>query len=616
MKFATKLTATVIIASAISVPTLGFSVFYLTRNIVEDTITADQVRQTQGILNDIDRSLYNAYQDIQLISNDPLLVSYLSSGTLPLNSGRQKQYLIHLENEIQLTGPWDLLNVINIDGEITYSSHGEYLGKNIKQFPAANSAHYAAISGQRYYSDLVNSKLTTRPGVIFSAAIKDTRTQTVVGTVIAHFSWPIVLQILDGTHSSRQIQLFNRAGVVIATPSAQKGDILKKSLSQNRLVQQLFRGKPVDSGIETLNDNAGSLLSTAAAQAGYLSYRGHHWGLLLGVPTEIAFAPVFQLARNITFIILAILTLMTAIIYLYARRIAKPLEVLRKAAVAIGSGNYDYPVEIKSGDEIQELGDSFVEMAQNRKQAETEIRTIQAELQRQEHLATMGQLTATVNHELRNPLAAIRTSLYRLNKCVEAGDYMLVGDSLDLMDRNVDRCDHIIDQMLDFTRVQSLDREDLFLDEWLLALVDEQNLPDGIDVEFEMNMPGRMVSINADGFRRAVLNLIDNACKAMVGDDAKSCATKNAKLKISTRATDERIEVEVADTGPGITEDVLPHIFEPLYSTRGFGVGLGLPTVRELLVQHGGDVKVNAVVGEGTSMLLWFPAIKVLEAVE
>ena len=228
----------------------------------------------------------------------------------------------------------------------------------------------------------------------------------------------------------------------------------------------------------------------------------------------------------------------------------------------------------------------------------------------------MGQLTATVNHELRNPLAAIRTSLYRLNKTVDAGDYSQVGDSLDLMDRNVDRCDHIIDQMLDFTRVQSLDREDLPLDEWLLALIDEQILPDGVNVEFDMNLPGRMVSINADGFRRAVINLIDNACKAMVGDDAKSCATKNAQLKISTRATDERIEVEVTDTGPGITEDVLPHIFEPLYSTRGFGVGLGLPTVRELLEQHGGDVKVDTVVGEGTSMVLWFPIKKAIEAVE
>ena len=113
-----------------------------------------------------------------------------------------------------------------------------------------------------------------------------------------------------------------------------------------------------------------------------------------------------------------------------------------------------------------------------------------------------------------------------------------------------------------------------------------------------------------------MINLVDNACKAMAENAGQSDVTQTAKLKISTRAIDDRIEVEVADNGPGIPEDVLPHIFEPLYSTRGFGVGLGLPTVRQLLEQHGGDVKVETVVGKGTSMLLWFPINKAIEAIE
>jgi signal transduction histidine kinase len=228
----------------------------------------------------------------------------------------------------------------------------------------------------------------------------------------------------------------------------------------------------------------------------------------------------------------------------------------------------------------------------------------------------LGQLTATVNHELRNPLAAIRTALYMLHKTVDVENHDQVATSLGLMDRNVDRCDHIIDQMLDFTRVQSLDREDVLLDEWLLAVMDEQSIPEAVTVECKMNLPGRIVSLNPDGFRRAVINLVDNACKAMTENADQCDATRTARLKISTQAIDDRIEVEVTDNGPGIPEDVLPHIFEPLYSTRGFGVGLGLPTVRQLLQQHGGDVKVETVVGKGTRMLLWFPINKATEAVE
>jgi len=611
MKFATKLTATVMIASVISVPILGVGIFYLARNIVQETITADQLRQTRGVLNDIDRSMHSAYQDIELISNDPELEALLNlvyhSGKVTVGPSVQKQLSVNLESKIQLTGPWDLLHIITVDGTIAYSSQGDYLGKNLKLYPEDRSAHFAALTGRRYYSDLVDSRSIVRPTVIFSAAITNRETRRVVGSVVGHFAWPIVLQILDSTHSSKQIQLFNRSGVVIATPSIHRDDILKTSLSQNSLVKQLLRGNRVTSGIETLDDKTSPVLMTAISQVGYLNYRGNDWGLLIGVPTEIAFASVFQLARDITIIIVVILILMITIIYLYAKRITEPLGLLKNAAAAIGEGNYDYPIKIESGDEIQELGDSFVEMAKNRKQAEMELQEVQVELQRQEHLATMGQLTATVNHELRNPLAVIRTALYMLHNTVDVEDHGQFAASIDLMDRNVDRCDHIIDQMLDFTRVQSLDREDLLFDEWLLALIDEQVVPEGVKVECDMNLPGQVVTINADGFRRAVINLIDNACKAMVGVDGEPCAIPSAKLKVSTRATDERIEVEVADTGPGITEDVLPHIFEPLYSTRGFGVGLGLPTVRQLLEQHGGDVKVSTVVGEGTSMVLWFP---------
>lgn len=614
MKFATKLTATVMIASVISVPILGVAVFYLTRNIVEETITADQVRQTQGILNDIDRSLYNAYQDIELISKDPQLESFLNSsyqsGEVTADPSDQQQLSVNLESIIELTGPWDLLNIVTVDGTIAYSSQRDYLGKNLKLYPEDRSAHFAALTGRRYYSDLVDSSSITRPTVIFSAAIINRQTRSVVGTVVGHFAWPIVLQILDRTHSSKQILLFNRAGAVIATPSIHRDDILMTSLSQNGLVKRLLKGNHVTSGIDTLDDKTPPSLFTATSQVGYLNYRGNDWGLLLGVPAEIAFAPVFQLARDISMIVVVILSLMIAIIYLFARRITKPLGLLKIAAVAIGEGNYDYPVKIESGDEFQDLGDSFVEMTKKRKQAEMELQEMQVELHRQEHLATMGQLTATVNHELRNPLAAIRTALYMLHKTVDVEDYGQVATSIDLMDRNVGRCDHIIDQMLDFTRVQSLDREDLLFDEWLLALIDEQVVPEGVKVECDMNLPGQMVTINADGFRRAVINLIDNACKAMLGVGGEPCATPSATLKISTRATDERIEVEVADNGPGITEDILPHIFELLYSTRGFGVGLGLPTVRQLLEQHGGDVKVSTVVGEGTSMVLWFPIKK------
>jgi signal transduction histidine kinase len=79
------------------------------------------------------------------------------------------------------------------------------------------------------------------------------------------------------------------------------------------------------------------------------------------------------------------------------------------------------------------------------------------------------------------------------------------------------------------------------------------------------------------------------------------------QLTVGTRAGNERIEIFVADTGPGITDEVLARIFEPLFSTKNFGVGLGLPTVRQIMEQHGGGVEVETDQGRGMRFVLWLP---------
>ena len=79
------------------------------------------------------------------------------------------------------------------------------------------------------------------------------------------------------------------------------------------------------------------------------------------------------------------------------------------------------------------------------------------------------------------------------------------------------------------------------------------------------------------------------------------------ELTVATRRTGERIEIEIDDTGPGISEDVMPRIFDPLFSTKPFGVGLGLPIVRQITEHHGGGLEISSKQGEGTQAVLWLP---------
>ena len=235
-----------------------------------------------------------------------------------------------------------------------------------------------------------------------------------------------------------------------------------------------------------------------------------------------------------------------------------------------------------------------------------ELQDVHDELIRKERLATLGQLTATVSHELRNPLGAMKPSLYVIEKKSDKSD-VRVQQAIERIDRNVDRCDRIIDELLDFTRITELDRHVAPVDEWLESVITEQDIPKDIRVEKDFSLSGVELAIDVGRLSRAVINVVENACHAMLDDNKQVMDRKSACLNIKTQRNNKRIDIVISDTGSGMPEDVLQRIFEPLFSTRGFGVGLGMPTVKQIMEQHGGGVDIKSKEGEGTTVILWLP---------
>lgn len=236
----------------------------------------------------------------------------------------------------------------------------------------------------------------------------------------------------------------------------------------------------------------------------------------------------------------------------------------------------------------------------------TVIKNMERELVQKERLVTLGQLAATVSHELRNPLGAMRPSLYILQKNLPADNERL-NTAFDRLDRNIDRCDNIIDQMLNFTRIEGAGRQRLNINQWLAEQLDELNPPKGITVKREFDLGDEILTFDPEQLRRALVNVYDNACQAMMDNTTQAPIGPNMRLTVKTRINNDRFEINVSDMGLGIPADVLPKIFEPLYSTKGFGVGLGLPTVRQIMQQHNGDIEVLPEQGGGTAMVLWLP---------
>jgi signal transduction histidine kinase len=232
-----------------------------------------------------------------------------------------------------------------------------------------------------------------------------------------------------------------------------------------------------------------------------------------------------------------------------------------------------------------------------------ELRAAQDELVRNERLSALGQLTATVAHELRNPLSAIRNTIFTIKE-IGAAAGVKIERPLERVERSIKRCDAIITDLLDFTRIREIRFAETIGDAWLADILDEQPLPDGIDLARQLAAPGQHVMIDPERLRRVVLNLIENAAQAIAEDRA---GDGSRTVTASTQVRDGRYEVAIADTGPGMAPEVLARIFEPLFSTKSFGTGLGLSTVKQIVEQHGGAITITSEIGRGTVALVSLP---------
>jgi len=284
---------------------------------------------------------------------------------------------------------------------------------------------------------------------------------------------------------------------------------------------------------------------------------------------------------------------------LTANRIARPIQSLRAAAERLGDGDFKaLDDERKTADEIGELVGAFQETARK-------LSDSQDKLARNERLSALGQIAGSVSHELRNPLGTIRNSMGIVRQ-LTANKGIGIERALERIDRSVERCNTIVSDILEFSRVQELNREATAIDPWLNEMLDEHEILSAIAVHRELTADAA-VMLDRTRFRQVLVNLIDNAAQAMLDPQWEPEAGHQRSLTIRTETAGPHVRLSIIDTGPGIAADKLGKIFEPLFTTKVKGVGLGLPTVRKLVEQHGGTIDVESKPGEGATFTVWLP---------
>ena len=233
----------------------------------------------------------------------------------------------------------------------------------------------------------------------------------------------------------------------------------------------------------------------------------------------------------------------------------------------------------------------------------TENARLHREVVAKQRLAAIGEAISSIAHCMKNVLQAQQSGSYILDLGLQKGDPNHVTKGWGMVKRNNDFMFGLVKDMLAYCRKGEPTREACDFGEMLaesMAMVEESATQKGIDASLSV---GQTVTLEADvtGLKRVLLNLLTNSIDA---------CDKGAKLEIIAGPTPDgkSYAIAVQDTGPGIPEEVQARLFEPFFTTKGSkGTGLGLALVKKVMTEHGGDVRLESTVGQGTAFHLTFP---------
>jgi len=235
------------------------------------------------------------------------------------------------------------------------------------------------------------------------------------------------------------------------------------------------------------------------------------------------------------------------------------------------------------------------------REALDQLRETQGQLVQAERLAAVGQLAASVAHELRNPLMVMRNALYfldRLTSRPEPPDMEVLKRYFGKLDGEIDRQTKIINDLLFFSRNRPRKLAEVDLNAVLQETITRIAMPDSVVVRQQLAPALQPIRGDPEQLQQVFINLITNAVQAM---------PDGGTVTVITRLEDGSVAVDVADTGTGISPEHLKRLFEPFFTTKEKGIGLGLAVTHGLVQGHRGTIDVTSTVGKGTTFTVRLP---------
>jgi len=335
-------------------------------------------------------------------------------------------------------------------------------------------------------------------------------------------------------------------------------------------------------------------------------------------------AKVLAFRRGFVLVLSGAVVVLAALLYLFGRaEVVDPVAALVEGTRRVARDELDVEIRVHSRGELGVLAGSFNEMTRSLRRLEddltgfmagleqqveartADLRAAQETLVRTETLSSLGKLSASIAHEINNPLAGILTFAKLVSRTLAEGPpddarRAVLQKNLALVEREAQRCSAIVKNLLDFARERPITPRASDVNgavEEAISLIAKHFSIQGVTIERAL---GEVPPVLADfgQLRQAFVNVAMNACEAMEG---------GGTLRVATALGPRGAEVRFADTGPGIPPERLQKIFDPFFTTKEKGTGLGLSVVYGIVERHGGAIHVDSEVGRGTTFTFDLP---------
>ncbi|MGI9565400.1 MAG: ATP-binding protein [Nitrosopumilus sp.] len=342
-----------------------------------------------------------------------------------------------------------------------------------------------------------------------------------------------------------------------------------------------------DIGFFELGEQRDDLLIISYAKStGYRTFAGFDWITIVEQNGSSIVEEFIELRNAI--LAVSILGMIASVVggLLISSTVSSPLKHLTKIANSISKGNFNVKVKKSKIDEIKTISDSFEDMENNlKKLIETEKYLVEANVKiKNERLSAIGELAASMAHDLKNPLAIIKSSAEILQKkSKQDDDDGELNDVVQRMSRAIDRMSHQINDVLNYVRITPLDIKSIKVEKLLQLAKNSLEIPDNILI----SIPQSDIRIKCDIRKLEIvfINLFLNSIQVIGEEDGE--------IKCGIFQKSSNAIIEICDSGSGISEEIISKIFVPLVTTKQKGTGLGLSTCKNIIEQHNGTISVQ-----------------------